>query len=123
MRVESELRSGADFAKTAEQLRQAGYNILPGDIGFGEQPGEIKPVELESAVFSLSVGQVGGPVEVPGGYHVFKVVERTKASIKPFEDPETQKTINEKLKNAIFLKEYRRLIEELKSEAVIQKLQ
>jgi hypothetical protein len=123
MQVESELRSGADFAKSAEQLRQAGFNILPGDSGVGEKLGEIKPAELESAVFSLSPGQIGGPIEVAGGYHIFKVVERTKAGVKPFEDSETQRDIGEKLKNLLFQKEYQRLVDELKGEAVIQKLE
>jgi hypothetical protein len=123
VRIENELRGGADFAKSAEQLRQAGYNILPGDAGVGEHLGEIKPAELEAAVFSLAPGQIGGPIEVAGGYHIFKVVERTKAGVKPFEDVETQKEITEKLKALIFQKEYKRLMEELKSEAVIQKLE
>jgi len=123
VRVENELRSGADFAKCSAQLRQAGYNPLPDDSGVGEGPGEITPAELETAVFALSAGQVGGPVEVPGGFHIFKVIERTKAGVKPFEDPETQRDVTEKLKNLLYHKEYLRLIEDLKGESVIQILE
>jgi parvulin-like peptidyl-prolyl isomerase len=104
-------------------LRQAGFNILPGDAGVGERPGEIRPTELESAVFALPAGQVGGPIEVGGGFHVIKVIEQTPSSVKQFGSAETQKEIRDKLQNLLAQKEYHRVVEEMKSEAVIQRLE
>jgi parvulin-like peptidyl-prolyl isomerase len=116
------LRSGADFAKSAKELQKAGYNILPGDQGLGEKPGEIRPAELEPVLLKLSPGQVGGPVELPGGFHLVKVTERTYPGRKPL-DSDTQNEIRNKLKNLLAEKEYRRMVEDLKSKAVIQRIE
>jgi peptidyl-prolyl cis-trans isomerase SurA len=115
------LRRGADFVRTANELRQAGYNPLLGPEGVGEKPGEIRPAELQTAVFALDANQIGGPVEVPGGFHLIKVIERTRAGRRPF-DAEVQNEIRNKLMGALANKEYKRLVDDMKSKALIQRL-
>jgi parvulin-like peptidyl-prolyl isomerase len=116
-----QLKAGGDFAKFAKELQKAGYNILPSDQGLGEKPGEIKPAELESTVFQLRSGQVGDPVEFPGGFHIVKVTKRDFAGMKLL-DAETQNAIREKLLNLLLQKEYRRMVEDMKSKAIIQRM-
>lgn len=119
--VALQLRAGADFMTASKELQKAGYNILPGVEGLGEKPGEIRPAELEATLMRMSSGQVAGPLEMPGGYHIVKVTERTYPGRKPL-DADTQNEIRKKLQNLLAEKEYRRMVESLKSKAVIQKL-
>jgi len=54
-----------------------------GDVGFiikGQYP-----KEFEKLAFSLDVGDVGGPVETPVGYHVIKITEKRAAKKLKFE--------------------------------------
>jgi parvulin-like peptidyl-prolyl isomerase len=120
--VTATLRGGADFVATSKQLQQAGYNPLPGPEGIGETKGDVKPGELETAVFSLAAGQVSNPVEVAGGFHVVKVTERSRPGKRPF-DADTQNEIKNKLLNAMANREYRRLVEQMKETAIKQKLE
>jgi parvulin-like peptidyl-prolyl isomerase len=120
--VAANLRGGGDFSATAKQLQEAGYNALLGPEGIGETPGEIRPAELEAAVFSLDAAQVSNPVEVAGGFHVVKVTDRHRAGRRPF-DADTQNEIRNKLLNALAGKEYKRLVEQMKETALIQRLE
>jgi parvulin-like peptidyl-prolyl isomerase len=120
--VSTSLQGGSDFAAMSKQLQQSGYNALLGPEGIGETPGEIRPSELEAAVFSLTAGQVSNPVEVAGGFHIVKVTERNRAGRRPL-DAETQNEIRNKLLNALASKEYHRLVEEMKEKALIQRLE
>jgi hypothetical protein len=119
--VAAQLRGGADFAATAKKLRDSGLNILLSDTGIGEKPGEIQPAELEPAVFRLRAGEVSAPVELPGGFYIARAVERNYAGRRPL-NVETQSDIRKRLMNSMFEREYRRLVEEMKLKAVIQKV-
>src|SRR5262249_36600520 len=83
--VTTALRGGADFAKMSKELQRTGYNALLGPEGIGETPAEIRPSELEAAVFSLTAGEISDPVEVAGGFHIVKVTERNKAGKRPLD--------------------------------------
>jgi parvulin-like peptidyl-prolyl isomerase len=120
--VALQLRAGADFTTAAKELQKAGYNILPGEQGLGEQPGEIRPAELEPTLMRMSPNQVAGPLEFPGGYHIVKVTERADPGRKPL-DADTQNQIRRKIQNLLAEKVYRRMVENLKTKAVIQKLE
>ena len=115
------LRAGQDFAAVAKQLRDAGLNTQLGDDGIGEKPGDIRPTEVETTLLRLRAGEVGGPVEMPGGYNLLRVTERKYAGRKPF-TPEIQTAIRQKLQGKVFEKEYRRLVEEMKAKVVIQRV-
>lgn len=113
------LRGGEDFAALANKLKESGINPLLGPEGIGEKRGEIQPREIESSIFQLDSGQISAPVEMPGGFHIIRVLERKKAGVKAL-TPEVQADIRRKMQNTIAEREYRRLIDELKSKAVIQ---
>src|SRR5262245_30000411 len=106
----------------SKELQQTGYNALLGPEGIGETPGEIRPSEVEAAVFSLTAGEISDPVEVAGGYHIVKVTERNRAGKRPL-DADMQNEIKTKLLNALAAKEYHRLVEQMKEKALVQRLE
>jgi parvulin-like peptidyl-prolyl isomerase len=120
-KVAAGLRAGGNFAATATQLRQAGYNVQLSDVGVGEKPGEIRPAEVEPVVFRLKAGEVGPVVEMPGGFQIVRVVERNYAAKRPF-TLELQSEIRKKVQAVCWEREYRNVVEEMKGKAVIQKV-
>jgi parvulin-like peptidyl-prolyl isomerase len=70
--VGRELKSGADFIELAEtwslDLGSATWNAVLGWVKAGDGP-----VELEDVIYSLPVGEIGGPVESPNGYYYLRV--------------------------------------------------
>ena len=118
--VAARLRAGADFTAAATQLRQAGYNVQLSDDGVGEKPGEIRPAEAEPVLFRLKPGEVGPVVELPGGLQIVRVWERGYAGKKPL-TLEVQGEIRKKVTSLYADREYRQIIEDMKSKAVIQR--
>jgi parvulin-like peptidyl-prolyl isomerase len=115
------LRSGGDFLATANQLRQAGYNVQLSDVGVGEKAGEIRPAEIEAAVFRLKPGEVGPVIEMPGGFQIIRVAERNYAGRKPF-SLEMQADIRKKVQSVCWDREFKAVVDEMKTKAVIQKV-
>src|SRR5262249_35267919 len=113
------LRRGEDFKKVSEELTKQGCNMSLGDVGVGEQPGEINPPELSAALFRIKPKEVGEPIEMPGGFHIVKVNERTYKGRKPL-DAKTQNEILVKLQNAMADREFKKIADEMKSKAIIQ---
>jgi parvulin-like peptidyl-prolyl isomerase len=111
----AQYRTDEDFAKL--RLHDDGDSKLRGGEGFGHLRGEIRPPELEAALFELQEGQVGPVVELPTGVHVFRVLKREYAGILPMND-QTQKQIRRKLESQIAEREYKQLVRELRSRAV-----
>lgn len=112
------LRGGEDFVALSRKLHDSGINPLLSADGIGEKRGEIQPPEVERALFQLESGQISAPIEMPGGYHVVRVLERRKAGIKPL-TPEVQADIRKRIQSTIADREYRRLVEEMKSKAIV----
>jgi peptidyl-prolyl cis-trans isomerase D len=79
------IAKGEDFAAVAKEVSQdPGTKSRGGDLGeFGR--GVMDPA-FEEAAFSLSAGQLSGPVRSRFGYHVIEVTGIVPAKIKPFED-------------------------------------
>jgi len=119
--IAGSLRSGADFSATAKQLRDRGINILLSDAGVGETRGEVQPPEIEAALFRLKEKEISAPVELPGGYYIVRVLDRSYAGLKPF-NMATQTDIRGKLMNLIFEREARQAVDAMKQMAVIQKI-
>lgn len=63
-------RPGADFADLARRFSEAPDKVQGGSVGLFSR-GEVLP-ELQSAIASLEVGAVGGPVKSPLGYHLVR---------------------------------------------------
>jgi tetratricopeptide (TPR) repeat protein len=69
----TQLRSGADFVRLAQNKSIDSSAADGGDLGyFG--PGEMLPA-FEEAAMQLKVGEISGIVETPMGYHIIKRIE------------------------------------------------
>lgn len=85
--IVEKLKSGADFAKLAnEHSLDPGSKARGGDLGWTQQ-GRTVP-EFDKASFEGPVGQVQPPVQTNFGYHIIEVQERRDAT--PFEDVKDQ---------------------------------
>ena len=104
-------RGGADFVGLVKQHGH-GDSSLRGGEGIGSKRGEVRPAELEPAVFGLAAGQVSDPLPTETGYHVVKVLERETAGRKPF-DAGVQTAVRRKLLEQFHQAEVQKLIDDL----------
>ena len=112
--VLARMRQGEPLARLLEDKMDDGINSQ----GVGHKRGEIKPVELEGPLLALKDGEAT-LVEMPSGYHVIRVVKRQLAGQMEF-DEKTQKVIKDKLKSEIGQREMKKLVSELRKQAVIE---
>lgn len=76
-------KSGGDFAALARKYSEGPTGPNGGDLGFFSK-GQMVP-EFDSAVFSLTPGQVSDIVKTSFGYHIIKLDEVQTASTKTLE--------------------------------------
>jgi peptidyl-prolyl cis-trans isomerase SurA len=110
------VRQGEDFVKLSEQFDDGDSRYRKSD-GIGRKHGEIKPPEVEPTVFSLKDGELA-LMEQASGFRVVRVVKRQYAGLMPFDD-KTQKLIKDRIRGEIMERETKRVIADLKREAVI----
>lgn len=79
-----EAEEGKDFAELAKANSQGPTAPKGGDLGFFGRGRMVKP--FEEAAFALKVGEVGGPVRTPFGYHIIKVEEREPEAVREFDE-------------------------------------
>lgn len=107
-------KKGVDFGKLAKKYSQdKKTRVKGGDLGFFIY--DIMPEKLAKAAFSLRVGEISDPIEMPYGCHVIKVFDidpgglisfdKVKAEIKTWmsnelKAKEAAKYIQEKMANA-----------------------
>lgn len=116
--VRAKAASGADFATLSKHHDHGDAAFRDGD-GVGDKRGEIRPVELEPVIFQTQPGQVSGLVQVAAGYHIVKVVERSEAGTRPF-DEKCQEAIRDMLFDQMQKVEYKRLTEDLWRKGAVQ---
>ncbi len=104
-------RGGADFVALVKQHGHGDSRLRDGE-GVGAKRGEVRPAELEAAVFALAAGQVSDPLPTDTGYHVVKVLERDRAGRRPF-DAAVQTAIRAKLMQQFREAEVLKLIDDL----------
>ncbi|MFO0851756.1 MAG: peptidyl-prolyl cis-trans isomerase [Gemmataceae bacterium] len=107
----AQARAGADFVALVKQHGHGDSKLRDG-AGIGEKRGEVKPPELEAAVFALQAGQVSDLIPTENGIHILKVVERDVAGVRPF-DQKVQSFIRMKLTALAQKAEYEKLIDDL----------
>ena len=112
---------GTDLAALSKQFDD-GIACKANGFGAGEKRGEILPLDVEATVWSLKVGQLSGLIQTPTGYHIIKVVERDYAGVMPF-DSKVQGKIRDKLNDAIFDAEAKKMIDELWRKGVVRVLE
>jgi peptidyl-prolyl cis-trans isomerase SurA len=72
-------KSGKDFATLAREYSDDGFTAdKGGNLGSFKKGDLIEPLEI--AVERTPEGKVSGPVQSPAGYHIIKVLNRTKPS-------------------------------------------
>jgi peptidyl-prolyl cis-trans isomerase D len=83
------LRKGEDFAKLAnENTEDPSGKGNGGQLGaFGR--GQMVP-EFEQAAFSMNPGEIKGPIKTQFGFHIIKLVAKTPAHTRTFEEVKDQ---------------------------------
>jgi parvulin-like peptidyl-prolyl isomerase len=67
----------------------------------------------------MKEGEVADVLELPTGYHIIQLTKRQYAGMKPFNEV-AQKEIRDKLRNEVATLEIKRLLAEMKRNAVIE---
>jgi hypothetical protein len=111
------LKRGEDIKKLV-QYDDGDSRYRNGD-GYGQRKGEIKPAELEPYLFRMKDGDIGPLVALSTGVHVFRLVKRDYAGQMPF-DLKVQQTIVNKIKGEAYGREYKRLLNDLRSKAIVE---
>ncbi len=112
-----QVRRGADFASLAKF--DDGDSKTRGCVGIGSRRGEIQPKELESYLFEMKDGQIGPLVEVSTGVHLFRLVQRDPGGQVPLNET-VQAQIKNKIRNQIFEREFKSVVRQLKTRAVVE---
>jgi parvulin-like peptidyl-prolyl isomerase len=108
-------RSGQDFLRLAAQYDKENSGFGKAE-GLGQRKGEIRPTECEAYLFQMKPGDIGPVVELPTGFHVFRLVKRDFAGQTPFNE-KVQDEIRKKLQMQIFEREFQYVIKDLKQKA------
>ncbi len=106
------LMSGGTAAEVAEGL---GEGVTAVDVGW-VTPGDLAPA-LDAVAWELEVDGVADAVAARGGLHVLKMLERTPATIQPFE--EVREAIQMEERSRLFTEEYDLYLIELAEAAYI----
>ncbi len=107
-------RGGEDFAKLArENSQDTATRSEGGDLGYFGRG--MLPPAVEEIVFSMSPGEVRGPVRAERGFHVIKLVDRKDEKARPFEDVKEQ--IREQLMQQEMEKHTRSWLAEMRRKA------
>jgi peptidyl-prolyl cis-trans isomerase D len=78
-------KAGADFAQLAkESSKDAGSAQQGGDLGLATRDVFVGP--FADALFSMSAGEIRGPVKTEFGYHVIKLEEIQPGHVKSFDE-------------------------------------
>jgi parvulin-like peptidyl-prolyl isomerase len=112
------LQCGDSFARLADKYDD-GDSRFRGGQGLGQRHGDIKPPECEPWLFQAKPGQIGPLVELGTGVHVIRLAKREYAGLMPL-DAKLQSFILNKLKNGVAEREWKRILKEMKSRAVME---
>ncbi|MBI3316085.1 MAG: peptidylprolyl isomerase [Candidatus Omnitrophica bacterium] len=99
----SRIRGGASFEELAKSYSEGAEAKEGGEMGWVEK-GQLLG-EIDQKVFEQDAGQVTEPVKTSLGYHVFKVVERQRFSVKPLTE------VKDQIQDLIFKKKMRERLE------------
>jgi len=109
-------RNGGDFAELAKTYSEDSYALNGGAMGCVLK-GEMLPA-IDSAIFSLNVGDVSEPVKTDMGYHIFKVESLCESRAKRFD--EVSKDIEHIVYNEKLKKRLDAFMDKLKQNAYIE---
>lgn len=72
--IMNEIRQGGSFPAFARQYSQASTAAVGGELGWVRPA--LLPVELASAAQQMEVGQIAGPIAVPGGFSIVYLMDK-----------------------------------------------
>lgn len=107
---------GADFAKIAAAVSEAGTKDQGGDLGEVAR-GELL-ANLDTAVFNAAAGDVLGPIETRSGWHVLKVEQRLPSEVPAFESVKDK--LRKDASEETFQRDLKAYLESLRKDAFIQ---
>jgi parvulin-like peptidyl-prolyl isomerase len=121
--LRTQLKKGADFARLAKE--RSSLRAEEGGLWEVTEQGAL-PKQADDLLFSLPVGEVGGPVEteMPGpseaerGFLIARVEERQPARMRAFED--VQRSIEEMLLGRKRIRRYDALMRRLEAENYVE---
>jgi hypothetical protein len=117
--VLTRMRNGESVQRLLQDKLDDGDSSLRDGRGLGRKHGDVKPGEAEGPLFQLKNGEAT-IVEIGSGYHVVRVVQRDYAGMMSLDDPKVQKQITLKLKNEIGQREMKKMVSELRKQAVVE---
>lgn len=108
--VYNKAKGGESFESLVQQFTEdAGSKVQNGDLGNVERRRLAQP--LDSAAFSMSVGDIAGPIRTPYGWHIVKKFGEKKVGSL---EKEFENIKNEFKKTKAYKDEYSKYIETLK---------
>jgi peptidyl-prolyl cis-trans isomerase SurA len=108
-------KKGEDFIRLVKELSESENANQGGDLGF-MQRGQAIP-EIEEAARSLKPGDIAGPLQCAGGFHIIRL-EEIRTPVKPFDkvkDEITKMLYEQKMENT-----YRTWLQTLRSDSNIE---
>lgn len=78
-RIIEQIRGGGSFAAYARQFSEASTAVVGGDLGW-IRAAQL-PDALAQAVQEIQVGQIAGPVEIPGGYSILYLMDKRQVLV------------------------------------------
>ena len=108
-------RAGEDFAELAKTHSGGVTRAAGGDLGKLSK-GDLNPT-LEKVAFGLAKGAISDPIRSGDGYRIFKAVDKTEASVVPFEQAKAD--IKQRMMQDRWTKEYDAYMADLRKKAVI----
>ena len=108
-------KKGEDFIHLAKELSESEDAEQGGDLGFMQRD-QIIP-EIEEAARTLKAGEIAGPLQCAGGFHVIRL-EEIRVQVKPFEkvkDEIAKMLYEQKMENT-----YRTWLQTLRSDSLIE---
>ena len=73
-RIIEQIRAGGSFAAYARQFSEASTKSVGGDTGW-IRAGQL-PDALDTAMREMKIGQIAGPIEIPGGFSILYMVDQ-----------------------------------------------
>jgi parvulin-like peptidyl-prolyl isomerase len=83
-----QIKNGASFSEVAMAHSEGAEAKEGGDMGWVDR-GQLMG-EIDDKIFALNEGEITAPVSTALGYHIFKVVERQRSSVKPLSEVRVQ---------------------------------
>ena len=97
------IKAGASFAEIARTYSEGAEAKEDGEMGWIEKDQLMG--EIDQKVFTLNNGEITPPIATSLGYHIFKVSERQKFSVKPITE------VREQVQDILFKEKYKARLE------------